>query len=275
MSIKDILVHLDVTEKGECVQDFAISLAAEFGAHLTAAGLVVEIVPPASFMGEFPYDLMLEAADQARAAAEAGYERLRMAAPASVATELVIIDSVAGQAREQFGRLARHFDLAIVGQGGPETGSDDELMSEGALFRSGRPVFVVPWIHKGPALLKKAMVAWDGGLAAARAVAEALPLLKRAESVEVVSITSKALPSDELPGFNITRHLTRHGIAATLKKLPPADDIGAALLSHAADSSADFIVMGGYGHSRIREFILGGATRTMFQSQTVPVFMAH
>lgn len=275
MSMKDLLVHLDVTEKAECVQDFAISLAAEFGAHLTAAGLVVEIVPPASFMGEFPYDLMQEAAEQARAAAQAAYERLRKAAPASVGTELVMIDSVAGQAREEFGRLARHFDMAIVGQGGPETGSDDELMAEGALFRSGRPVFVVPWIHKGPAILRKAMVAWDGGLAAARAVADSLPLLKRAGRVEVVTITSKGLPSDELPGFNITRHLTRHGIAATLKKLPPSDDVGGALLSHAADSGADYIVMGGYGHSRLREFILGGATRTIFQSQTVPVFMAH
>ena len=136
-------------------------------------------------------------------------------------------------------------------------------------------MFVVPWIHKGPAKFGKAMVAWDGGLAAARAVSDALPLLKRAGEVEVVSIAMKGLPSDELPGFNITRHLTRHGIAATLKKLPHADDVGGALLSHAADSSADYIVMGGYGHSRLREFILGGATRTMFKSQTIPVFMSH
>ncbi len=275
MSMKDLLVHLDVTEKGDNIQDFAISLAAEFGAHLTAAGVVIEIVPPASFMGEFPYDLMLEAAEQARAAARTAFERLRNAAPASVTSELVMIDSVAGQAREEFGRLARHFDLSIVGQGGDESGSDDELMAEGALFRSGRPVFVVPWIHKGPAKFGKAMVAWDGGLAAARAVSDALPLLKRAGEVEVVSIAMKGLPSDELPGFNITRHLTRHGIAATLKKLPHADDVGGALLSHAADSSADYIVMGGYGHSRLREFILGGATRTMFKSQTIPVFMSH
>ena len=275
MSMKDLLVHLDVTEKGDNIQDFAISLAAEFGAHLTAAGVVIEIVPPASFMGEFPYDLMLEAAEQARAAAQTAFERLRNAAPASVTSELVMIDSVAGQAREEFGRLARHFDLSIVGQGGDESGSDDELMAEGALVRSGRPVFVVPWIHKGPAKFGKAMVAWDGGLAAARAVSDALPLLKRAGEVEVVSIAMKGLPSDELPGFNITRHLTRHGIAATLKKLPHADDVGGALLSHAADSSADYIVMGGYGHSRLREFILGGATRTMFKSQTIPVFMSH
>ena len=119
------------------------------------------------------------------------------------------------------------------------------------------------------------LVAWDGGLAAARAVADALPLLKRAGRVEVVSIAGKGLPAEELPGFNITRHLSRHGISATLKKLPPAEDVGAALLSHAADTGADFMVMGGYGHSRLREFVLGGATRTIYQSLTLPVFMSH
>ena len=275
MSIKDLLVHLDVTEKGANVAEFAVSLATELGAHLTAAGIVVDIVPPASFMGDFPYDLMVEAADQARAAANASYDQLRAAVPASTGTELVMIESVAGQAREEFGRLARHFDVAIVGQGGPDGGSDDELMAEGALFRSGRPVFLVPHIHKGPARLGKAMVAWDGGLGAARAVADALPLLKRAGRVEVVSIMSKGLASDELPGFNISRHLSRHGISATLKKLAPSEDVGPALLSYAADSGADWLVMGGYGHSRLREFILGGVTRTIFKSATVPVFMSH
>ena len=275
MSLKDILVHLDTTDKGRNVSDFAVSLATEFGAHLTAAGVVIEITPPASFMGEFPYDLMVQAAEQARDAANVSFKSLQSAVPASVGTDLVIIDSVAGQAREEFGRLARHFDLTVVGQGGPDSGSDDELMAEGALFRSGRPVFVVPYIHKGAAKLGKAMVAWDGGLAAARTVADALPLLKRAGRVEVVSIAVKGLPVDELPGFNITRHLSRHGISATLKKLPAAENIGAALLSHAADAGADYLVMGGYGHSRLREFVLGGATRSIFESMTIPVFMSH
>jgi nucleotide-binding universal stress UspA family protein len=275
MSIKDILVHLDVSDKGSNVSDFAISLAAEFGAHLTAAGVVVEIMPPASFMGEFPYDLMLEAADQARAVAQTSFEQLQKSAPASVGTELVVIDSIAGQVREEFGRLARHFDLSVVGQGDPEIGGDDQLVAEGALFGSSRPVFVVPYTHSGSVKLGKAMIAWDGGMAAARAVADALPLLKRAGHVEVVSIASKRTSQKDLPGFNITRHLSRHGISATLRKLPNAEDAGAALLSHAADSGADYIVMGGYGHSHLRELVFGGATRTIFQSMTIPVFMAH
>jgi nucleotide-binding universal stress UspA family protein len=275
MAIKDLLLHIDTTDRGAGASDFALSLATEMGAHLTAAGVVLEIVPPASFMGEYPYDIMAEALDQAREAAKQSYTKLAAAAPATVQTELVVIQAIAGQAREDFGRLARHFDLAVVGQGGEEGGSDDELMSEGALFNSGRPVFVVPNIHKGPAKLGKAMVCWDGGLPSARAVAGAIDILKRAGKVEVVSIAGRNMPNEELPGFNITRHLTRHGVSATLKKLPAAQDIGATLLSYAADSGADYMVMGAYGHSRLREFVLGGTTRTILGSMTVPVLMAH
>jgi nucleotide-binding universal stress UspA family protein len=275
MAMKDILVHLDTSEKGTNVADFAIGLATEMGAYLTAAGVVLEIIPPASFMGEYPYDIMAAATEQARTAAESAYQRLKSAVPANVQTDFVTIQAVAGQAREDFGRLARHFDIAVVGQGNVEEGTDDELMAEGALFRSGRPVFIVPNIHKGRVKLGKAMVCWDGGMPAARALAGCVDLLARAGSVEVVTIAGRNLPSEELPGFNITRHLTRHGINAVLRKLPAAEDIGAALLSYAADSGADYMVMGAYGHSRLREFMLGGTTRTLLASMTVPLLMAH
>lgn len=275
MSIKDLLVHLDVTKDGGHVQAFAISLASELGAHLTAAGVVIEVMPTATSMGEFPYDAMLEVAEQARVETQRAYDDLCKALPAIVASELVTIDTVAGQAREKFGRLARHFDLAIVGQEGPDSGPDNGLMAEAALFGSGRPIFLVPYIHRGAARLGKAMIAWDGGMAAARAVADALPLLKRAGRVDVVSILPKGQAADELPGFNITRHLARHDIAANLKTLPYTDETAAALLNYAADSAADYMVMGGYGHSRLREFILGGVTREIFRSTTLPTFMAH
>ncbi len=275
MGIKDVLVHLDTTEKGDNVANFAVSLAAEYKAYLTAAGLALKIIPPDSFMGEYPYDLMLEATENARKAAEDAFDKLRKGAPAGVETDLVMIEAVAGEARSEFGKLARHFDISIVGQGGPDYGGDDELMAEGALFRSGRPVFVVPRIHTGGVKLGKAMVCWDGQLPAARALGSAMPFLTRADSVEVVSVASKRLASEELPGFNITRHLARHGVNATLRKLPHASDVGSCLLSYAADSGADYLVMGAYGHSRFREFVLGGATRTILESMTVPALMAH
>ena len=136
-------------------------------------------------------------------------------------------------------------------------------------------MFVVPYIHKGPAKLEHAVVAWDGGLVAARALAAAMPLLERAQRVDVVTIPPSGEPVDDLPGFNITRHLARHGVRAQLRQLPPADNVSEALLSYAVQSGADYLVMGAYGHSRLREFMLGGATREMLGSMTVPVLMAH
>ncbi len=275
MAIKDILLHLDTSGRGDAATAFAVSLASTLQAHLTVAGVAMQIVPPTSFMGDYPYDLMVEATTAAQKAAEDAYAKLRAAAPTGVATELVTITAPSGEARNEFGRLGRHFDLIVVGQGGPEYGTDDELMGEGALFRSGRPVFVVPRIHQGAAKLGKAMVCWDGGLAGARAVGDALPLLTRAGRVEIVSVEPKKPPVDDASGLAIARHLARHNINATLRKLPPSNDIGAALLSHAADGAADYLVMGGYGHSRFREFVLGGTTRTLFEAMTVPVLMSH
>jgi nucleotide-binding universal stress UspA family protein len=275
MAIKDVLFHLDTSDAADSVSEFASSLAARTGAHLTAAGIAIEYLALGGMYDASSFGALAEITEESRKAAEKAYVRFAAAAPAGVETELMIIQTLSQIARDEFGQLARHFDLSVVGQGGPESGPEDHLMVEGALFGSGRPVFVVPPIHKGPAKLDTAMVCWDGGAAAARALAEALPFLSHARQVEVVSVCREDEPAEELPGFNITRHLARHGITATLRKLPPTDDVGAAILSHAADSGADYIVMGGYGHWRLRELILGGTTRTILASMTVPVFIAH
>ncbi len=282
MAIRDILFHLDTSEVAQSVSDFAVSLADVTRAHLTAAGVVIEYPPPAADLGGFTTgwdfssaQVFAEISDRNRKAAEGAYERLVTAVPSSVQTELVIIQALQEIARDEFGRLARHFDLSVVSQGTPETGLDEQLMISSALFASGRPVFIVPSTHKGPAKLEKAMVCWDGGVQAARALAESLPLLSRARSVEVVCVRCKGQTVEQLPGFNITRHLSRHGITATLRELPPADDVGSAILSHAADSAADYIVIGAYGHWRLRELIFGGTTRTILTSTMVPAFMAH
>ena len=111
---------------------------------------------------------------------------------------------------------------------------------------------------------------------AARAAADALPFLRRAKVVEVVTVASEPAKSDEMPGADIAQHLARHGVTVELKRIVTAEtDVASTILSHAADSSADFLVMGGYGHSRLREFILGGVTREILASMTVPVLMSH
>ena len=175
-----------------------------------------------------------------------------------------------------FASLARRFDLSIVGQAEPEQPALDGLIVEAALFDSGRPMLVVPYIQRNGLKLDRILLCWDGSRSAARAAADALPFLRRAKLVEVVTVASEPAKSDEMPGADIAHHLARHGVKVELKRIVTAEtDVASTILSHAADSSADFLVMGGYGHSRLREFILGGVTREILASMTVPVLMSH
>jgi nucleotide-binding universal stress UspA family protein len=152
----------------------------------------------------------------------------------------------------------------------------DEVINEGVLFESGRPVIFVPFIHKGAMKLDRMMVCWDGSRAATRAIADAMPLLKKAKQIEVVIISDKPGKEDELSGADLGQHLARHGLKVEVNRIISPDiDVPSTILSHAADSFADMIVMGGYGHSRMREFVLGGATRGLLESMTVPVLMSH
>jgi nucleotide-binding universal stress UspA family protein len=146
---------------------------------------------------------------------------------------------------------------------------------EGALFESGRPLVVVPYIQRRGITLERVLACWDGSRTAARAIGDAMPFLERAKAVEVV-IVAEERKSEEMTGANMSAHLVRHGVAASVKRIAKGDiAIQDALLSYAADSGADFMVMGGYGHSRLREFILGGVTRGILASMTLPVLMSH
>ena len=150
------------------------------------------------------------------------------------------------------------------------------MIIEAALFESGRPVIVVPYIQKGPFKLERVMVCWDGSRAATRAIADAMPLLERAGRVEVVVIADERGKQHEIVGADMGQHLARHGLDVEVERIVAGDvDVADMLLSHAADADTDFIVMGGYGHARLREFVLGGATRNILRSMTAPVLMSH
>jgi nucleotide-binding universal stress UspA family protein len=195
---------------------------------------------------------------------------------AGISSESCIIEAEIADAPNTFARIARRYDMSIVGQAEPEKSAPDALIVEGALFESGRPLFVVPYIQKAPIALNRAMVCWDGSRNAARAVSDALPILGRVKQVDVVTILGEKGKSDELPGADIAQHLARHGLKVELRRVSFGEtDVADSLLSLAADLSADFLVMGGYGHSRLREFILGGATRGVLASMTVPTLMSH
>ena len=152
----------------------------------------------------------------------------------------------------------------------------DEIVAETTLFESGRPMIFVPYIQKAPLKLDNVMVCWDGSRQAARAIADAMPLLDKAGRVEIVIIANERGKQDEIEGADIGQHLARHGLKVDVNRITGGNiDVADALLSHAADSGADFMVMGGYGHSRLREFVLGGVTHSIFRSMTVPALMSH
>ena len=278
MAIKDLLFHLAPDEARPAGSEFAISLALAQGAHLTAATVAIDYPPQLANGGTFAGGLELsvmenfvELTEQNRKAAREAYERLAKSFPAGVAAEFVTIETFPQLVGDAFGRLARRFDVAIVA-----LGSDfAQDIVTGALFGSGRPTFVLPSGFAEPARLTKAMVCWDGGAPAAKAVAESLPLLARAEKVEVVCVKDASRSPGRPSGAELLRHLERHGVAAALCELPATEDEGAALLSRAAESGADFIVMGGYGHWRLRELIFGGTTQSVLAQSKLPLFMAH
>ena len=194
---------------------------------------------------------------------------------AGISAETRVLDATFGGAATRFAQIARRFDLAVVGQAQREGGAGDELITEGALFESGRPIVVVPYIQQRGLTLERVLACWDGSRTAARAIGDAMPFLERAKAVDIVIVTEER-KSEEMTGTNMRAHLARHGVAANVKRVTKGDiAIEDVLLSYAADSGADFMVMGGYGHSRLREFILGGVTRGILASMTVPVLMSH
>ena len=172
-------------------------------------------------------------------------------------------------------RIARSFDLSVVGQENPNE-TNDNLVIEGALFDSGRPVLVIPYIQSAGLNLAHVTICWDGSRSAARAVNDAMPFLAKAKAIDVVTVSGEKDKPEPLQNVDIAQHLARHGLAVELRTIVGGNlDVANALLSDAADRATGLFVMGGYGHSRLREFILGGATRGILQSMTVPTFMSH
>ncbi len=274
--IKNIVASLTVGTARDVSGDFAISVATAFGAHLSGVAFAYEPVIGGMILPVADASLLDAFRAENRCAADRAKRNFDHATQrASVLADSTVIAATADDAADQFGALARDYDLAIVPQAHPDGDVAETLVIEAALFSSGRPVLVVPYIQSAGLKLDRVMVCWDGSRSAARAVADAMPLLRCAGAVEAVTIDSRERRND-LAGAKIAEHLARHDIRVELKPIISPDvDVVGTILSHAADASTDMIVMGGYGHSRLREFVLGGATQGVLQSMTVPTLMAH
>jgi nucleotide-binding universal stress UspA family protein len=273
---KDIAVNLGLGAH-DPAGEFAISVADAFEAHVLGVAFSFEPVIPGLLMGGIPPEFIESQRSESDKRAQAAIARFEHTARlAGVSAESRIISSSISGAAIEFGRLARRFDLVVVGQAEGDAALPDEVVDEGVLFESGRPVIFVPYIQKIGLKLDRVMVCWDGSRAATRAVADSIPLLQKAKLVEIVLVTAKGYKADEAPGVDLAKHLARHGLDVNLKRITSPDiDVASTILSYAADSNADMIVMGGYGHSRLREFVLGGVTRSILETMTVPALMSH
>ena len=274
---KDLLVEVDDHDTSAKRITYAVQLARHFDAHLTGLYLISAFTPPpavgAYMTGEM--EAQIEAGENERA--EKALELFSRSANA---------EDVAFEARTDRGpqqdhaRLlslhGRYADLTIIGQPGPGDGGGS-LDPGDVVLAAGAPVMVVPHIGGPATVAERVMIAWNASRESARAVRDAMPLLEKAKAIDVVCFRPEQAPGHgELPGADISLHLSRHGIKVDVQILSGQGiDVGNALLSHLADRGSDLLVMGAYGHSRLREAVLGGATRTILQSMTVPVLMAH
>jgi nucleotide-binding universal stress UspA family protein len=276
--IKDLVVNLSAGSGGlDVACNYAISVAEAFRAHAFGIAFAYEPILPPSVMGGLPPEVVESQRAEGEATANtliAGFEDAARRAGLS-AQSRTIPTSLAGAA-DLFGQIARRFDLSVVSQSEPDMVAPQDLIIEAALFESGRPVLVVPYIQKEGLNLDRVLVCWDASRNAARAIADAMPFLARSKAIDVIVVATERPKSDELPGADIAHHLARHELKVDLKRIVTGGgDVASTILSYAADSGATFMVMGGYGHSRLREFILGGATRGILSAMTVPTLMSH
>lgn len=278
MSIKDILVYLD--SGAACAEriDVALRLAKTYEARVI--GLYVRALPyiphfVAAQIGPDIYETQKRAAE--REEAEVRQVFLARCSAAGMSGEW---RSGEGDMTEVICLHAKYVDLVVIGQFNPDDDHREGEMglADNVVIDAGRPVLVVPYAGSFPKLGERVMLAWNASRESVRAAHDALPFLKRAASVEVVAANpqdSEGLHGD-IPCAAICTHLSRHGVPAVAKTIYAEDmNVGEMLLSRAADDSIDLIVMGAYGRSRFRELILGGVTRHLLNSMTVPVLLSH
>jgi len=281
MSYKDLLVVLDSGAPARGRIDVAAALAERFAAHL--AGLYPLPIPQRPReLGYFDPAMLdpffAEARERARDAADEVRERFEhITKLRGVTAEWRLIPE--GPEADPAVH-ARYVDLTILGQLDPDRGEAEiiDRRPEQVALASGHPVLVVPYAGRFENVGRRVVVGWSATREAARAVNDAMPLLMAADVVNVLTIDAHEAPRGHgaLPGADISLHLARHGVKATIEQTVSGDlSVGDTLLSRAADLGADLLVMGAYGHSRLRELLLGGATRTLLRSMTLPVLMSH
>ena len=270
--LKSLVVHVDHGPRTEARLRYAMRIAQDFSASVVACYAVRSIVEQMPVDFEAPmthptWKLLEELDRQRRNAATAVVERIAAESGCPIQWE----EAGAPDPTRALTRRSYLADLVVLGQRDPGRsvpGVPEDLV-ESVVIDSGTPALVLPYVDAGRSLAERVLVSWKATRSSALALRASLPLLARARAVQLVSWGDDTGPA-------AIAYLRRHGVEARLDAMPEAPDaLGDRLLSRAADFSADLLVMGCYGHSRAREFVLGGVTRSILESMTLPVLMAH
>lgn len=282
MAFEDILVSLTTYPKQTQLSgiDDVVALAVALESHVSAIACEVRVPAPASPMGnvllDVPALVSAELKKSATAAAQELAEFRKAADQKGVFQEVILEKCTTSELPALVTDYARLRDLTIIPMSDIDT--VERWLAETLIFGSGRPTVVLPerprW-SKAVAL-STVVVAWDFSRSSSRAVADALPILKKAKLVSVLTVTNEKVFSSGRSGAELAKYLARHGVNVVLDEVDAAGrDIAAVFASHLTLRDADLLVMGAYGHSRFREFVLGGATRGMLLRPPVPVFLSH
>ena len=281
MTYRSLLVALDHDSACAARTEVALRLAATLDAHLVGlapTGIVQVPVWPRG--DETVNDFAARAVGRLQSQAEAAAERFRERCRAAGAKSFEAVVDAADAVPSLVGHI-HCSDLAVLSQAhpaAPDAGAAREVVEQ-VVLQSARPTLVLPYAGRVETLGTRAMVAWDDSREAARALWDALPLLQRATQVDILCWKESAPVDDARLSARLEalkRWLMWHGVPARVHTEVAADiGIAEAMLSRAADLSADLIVMGAYGHARWSERVLGGATRGLLEAMTVPVLMSH
>jgi nucleotide-binding universal stress UspA family protein len=275
MALKDLLVHVHSESFSGPMVDAALALAERHDTHLVGLGIRAPADMPTYAEARLP-ESVIEILDEREATRLSEAEAMFTSRAKHAGREdRVEWREAAGLPAQTLSLHARYADLVVAAQS-PQDSSDRRFvdLAEDVLIAAGRPVLVVPSTGARAPIGDKVIVAWNGSREAARALGDAMPLLDKAASVEIFIAGDPNI--GDLPGADVGAHLARHNIRVDIHRAPSDEvSVGDALLNRVSDAGADMVVMGGYGRSRFREFVLGGVTRHILQHLTVPVMMSH
>ena len=279
MSFNDVLVTLTGYPEPTPVPtvENAVSVAAALGAHIAALSCEINVELPGHFisgsMVGLPGIIAGEAAKSRRNAHDLISAFETAAAKAGVSRESILQKCKSFEVPDLLVEYARLRDLTIV----PVPESYDQWYAEAVIFGSGRPTLILPQSARPrPFELGTVAVAWDFSRAAARAISDAIPLLEKAKKVRVVTVLNEKHLDTKHSAEELSKNLSRHGIDIVLDRVDAKGrPIGDVLEAYVASHAPDMLVMGAYGHSRLREFVLGGATKSMLSKPPLPIMFSH